>query len=263
METKANEVLTSASQQLGLGAPKLDTHYDRVSAAIRIYNTLVAKSPQDAAKFVEVMGNIGAKFAVNFGLSKPAADGKGQGVALNADKFKGLDALYQQEQKTLATGFKQQQAEAKANSGQPAPAETTHPGTSEGQSVNNPQPTEDAPTQQQVPGVPTARPTPQPTPSASQSSTAPDLRSLNVENLVRLASDDKPTITAATLAKALKVEGIPPDAAKVLKLMQAQLGNEPDSALPVADVLKSLQQIQQQQRGAGAPVPRADATQVS
>jgi hypothetical protein len=348
METKANDVLTSASQQLGLGKPKLDTHYDRVSAAIKIYNTLDVKSPQDAAKFLEVMSNIGAKFAVNFGLSKPAADGKGQGVPLNADKFKGLDALYQQEQKSMVTTYDQQKAEAKANSGQPAPGETgnSNAGT-EGQSVNDPEAVDAMLTQiagldpsgsadqlslkevaahrdfvndpskggysepekqflnqvlqkaeeaikatgkpeasladvkKQVLGTasgdtasttpqqpldesaPSAQPTPQPTTPAAQSNAAPDLRNLNVENLVRLASGGQQSITAATLAKALEVKGVPPDAVKVLKLMQAQLGNGPDGALPAADVLKSLQQIQQQQRGPGAPLPRAEATQVS
>jgi hypothetical protein len=128
MDTKANQAILAGAQKANLQPPTLNNHFDRVQAAVTIYKALAKSNPDEAANFLKAMGDAGAKFAVNFGLSRPPADSKGPSVALNADKFKGLDALYQQGQKDLHTGFSKLQAEAKAKTtgDQPAPGETSN-----------------------------------------------------------------------------------------------------------------------------------------
>jgi hypothetical protein len=128
MDTKANQAILAGAQKANLPPPTLNNHFDRVQAAVTIYKALAKSNPDEAANFLKAMGDAGAKFAVNFGLSKPPADSKGPSVALNADKFKGLDALYQQGRNDLHTGFSKLQAEARAKTtgDQPAPGETSN-----------------------------------------------------------------------------------------------------------------------------------------
>jgi hypothetical protein len=87
----ADEAIASGAQKAGLPPPQIKTHLDRQKAAVEVYATLVANGKTDeAAAFLKTMGGIGEKFGANFGLSKPT--GKGTSVALNADKWKGVDA---------------------------------------------------------------------------------------------------------------------------------------------------------------------------
>jgi hypothetical protein len=204
---RADEAITVFAQKAGLPAPKIETHLDRVKNAIDVYAKLVSSGKTgEATEFLKAMGQIGEKFGLNFGLSTPPAQGQGGAIALNADKFKGVDAQnpYHQVQQELY-------AETK-------PA-AVKPGTTQApDTTGNP------------------RPTATPRPNA-----APDLRGINLPEVVSQVTDSKSMITVASVDKALKANGLEPADQKLLQDLLAQLKTMPENTeLPSATVLKAV-----------------------
>jgi hypothetical protein len=132
MYKAAIAAIATGSQKVGLPAPEIKTPLDLQKGAVAVYAKLVSSGKtNDAALFLKTMEKIGEKFGANFGLSKPAAGGQGKPVALNADKFKGIDAAknpYAAEYKNMVTEFNSLKAQAAPEAGkqQATPTEATN-----------------------------------------------------------------------------------------------------------------------------------------
>jgi hypothetical protein len=241
MYKAAIAAIATGSQKVGLPTPEIKTPLDLQKGAVAVYAKLVSSGKtNDAALFLKTMEKIGEKFGANFGLSKPAAAGQGKPVALNVDKFKGIDAAknpYAAEYKNMVTEFNSLKAQATPEAGkqQAAPTEATNTAGADPNS-GTPQATNAADTQ--ATGN-TGKPTEQ------------QLKALKtiLEAEVANKDGDGKSISHADIAQSLGKSKLP-DA--VLKAIDAQL-TRPDATKTVDEVIDGL-------LNPGAGSPNASAT---